>query len=65
MILKNILLIREAIDHLANKLTTVFITTKTPVNRKYILDSLVGFINQKTVKATNYATKKDSDYLKD
>lgn len=57
-------LIREAIDRLAQNLTRVFVAKNELPQRKLILDSLVGFINNGQ-KQTNYALKDDKTYLID
>ena len=56
-------LIREAIDRLAQNLTRVFVAKNVLPHKKLILDSLVGFINIKDQKQTNYAVKDDKVYL--
>lgn len=58
-------LIREAIDRLAQNLARVFVTKDEAPKQKLILDSLVGFINLKGQKQTDYALKDDGAYLID
>lgn len=58
-------LIREAIDRLAQNLSRVFARENEAPKEKVTLDSLVGFINVKTQKQTNYALRNDSAYLAD
>jgi len=58
-------LIREAIDRLAQNLARVFVAKNEQPREKLILDSLVGFINIKGLKQTNYALKDDKVYLAD
>lgn len=58
-------LIREAIDRLAQNLSRVFAAKNIAPHGKLILDSLVGSINLKSKKQTNYALREDSVYLVD
>ena len=58
-------LIREAIDRLAQNLTRVLVAKNELPQEKLILDSLIGFINIKGQKQTNYALRDDSVYLAD
>lgn len=58
-------LIREAIDRLAQNLARVFVAKDEAPKQKLILDSLVGFINLKGRKQTDYALKDDGAYLID
>lgn len=58
-------LIREAIDRLAQNLSRVFVQKDEAPTNAITLDSLVGFINTKGSKQTNYALRDDSMYLSD
>ena len=58
-------LIREAIDRLAQNLSRVFVEKDEAPKETITLDSLVGFINVKGQKQTNYALRDDSVYLAD
>ncbi len=58
-------LIREAIDRLAQNLTRVLVAKNELPQEKLILDSLIGFINIKGQKQTNYVLRDDSVYLAD
>ncbi len=58
-------LIREAIDRLAQNLSSVFVEKGEAPQNKLIFDSLIGFINTKSQKQTNYAVRDDSTYLTD
>ena len=58
-------LIREAIDRLAQNLSRVFVEKNEAPKEKITLDSLVGFINVKGQKQTNYALRDHSVYLAD
>lgn len=58
-------LIRAVVDRFANEITKVFITPKTIENQKYFLDDLIGIIDLKNKKETNYASKPDKIYLED
>ena len=58
-------LIREAIDRLAQNLSRVFVEKDEAPKQMTTLDSLVGFINVKNQKQTNYALRDDGVYLAD
>ena len=58
-------IIREAIDRLAQNLSRVFVAKNIQPQNKLILDSLVGFINLKNKRQTNYASQDDNKYLAD
>lgn len=58
-------LIREAIDRLAQNLSRVFVGKDESPREKTALDSLVGFIDIKGQKQTNYALRDDNTYLRD
>lgn len=58
-------IIREAIDRLAQNLSRVFASKAEAPKEKLVLDSLVGFINIKGQKHTNYASRDDIAYLAD
>ncbi len=58
-------LIREAIDRLAQNLSRVFVEKDEAPRETITLDSLVGFINIKAQKQTDYALRDDSAYLAD
>jgi hypothetical protein len=58
-------LIQMIVDSLAHNLTKVFVSTKTPPGKPYILDSLIGSIKLKTKKKTNLAQNIDEIYLSD
>ncbi len=58
-------LIREAIDRLARNLSKVFVDKNIIPKNKLIFDSLIGVINIKSLKQTNYALKEDDIYLSD
>ena len=55
-------LIREAIDRLAQNLSRVFVEKNIEPEDKSALDSLVGFINVKSQKQTNYAIQNEGSY---
>ena len=57
-------IIRESIDRLAQNISKVFASQKTPP-KTYILDSLVGSISVKGKKKTNYAEHVDDIYTLD
>ncbi len=57
-------LIQMAIDYVAHNLKKVFVATKTPTERKYIFDSLVGAIKLKGEKKTSFARDIDEIYLR-
>lgn len=56
--------IRLAIDQLAENLARVFAANRTPLEDKYLLDSLVGSIKMKG-KKTNFSQNIDEMYLTD
>jgi len=58
-------LIREAIDRLAQNLSRIFVAKNIAPGNRLVFDSLIGAINLKGKKETNYALKKDADYLLD
>jgi hypothetical protein len=58
-------LIREAIDRLAENLTKIFTARNIATKKILILDKLVGLINLKKEKETNFALKDDNSYLND
>jgi len=58
-------LIRGAIDRLAQNLSRVYVAKNEMPQKKLIFDSLIGFINKKDQKQTNYALKDDKVYLSD
>ncbi len=58
-------LIRETVDKLAQNLSKIFIAEDIAPEQKLLLDSLIGVINVNTLEQTNYASKKDREYLTD
>lgn len=58
-------LIREAIDRLAQNLAKSFADKNIEPQDKFILDSLIGQINVKGQKQTDYASKDDRASLVD
>ncbi len=58
-------LIREVIDRYVNQLVKVFAKRNDSLPKLTYLDRLVGAIDLKTSKPTNYALDDDEIYLKD
>lgn len=58
-------IIREAVDRLAEQIISVVAEKRSKKHKKYILDSLMGFIDLGKDKKTNYAQKVDEIYLRD
>ena len=58
-------LIRETTDRLARTLTNIISAIKMQHRNKSNLDNLIGIIDLKTKKPTNYALEDDEFYLKD
>ena len=58
-------LIRESIDRLAQNLSRVLAKQNVAPSQKLVLDSLIGAINIKGAKQTNFALKDDRVYLSD
>ncbi len=56
--------IRQAIDRLAEQLVCV-VDVRRSQKKEYILDSLVGFVDLKTNKKTNFAQNVDEIYFSD
>lgn len=54
-------IIRSVIDRVAQQLS-VAVAEKRKSNKKYLLDDLVGFIDLKTDKETNFAENVDEIY---
>lgn len=57
-------IIRDAVDKIAQQVIAA-IPMKKSGKKHYILDELVGFIDLKTKKRTNYAEHVDDIYLQD
>ena len=57
-------LIRQMIDKVAVQLVSI-VAKKKKRNKKYILDSLAGFVDLKTDKQTNFAQHVDDIYFSD
>ena len=58
-------LIRESIDRLAQNLSRVLAEQNIAPSQKLVLDSLIGVINIKGTKQTNFALKDNRVYLSD
>lgn len=58
-------LIREAVDRLASQIVKVFAVREWPSPKMAYFDKLVGAINLKTRRPTNFALEEDEVYLKD
>lgn len=58
-------LIRESTDRLAQTISHVISAIKMQHRKKSNLDNLIGIIDLKTKKKTNYALRDDEDYLID
>ena len=58
-------LIRESIDRLAQNLSRVLAEQNIAPSQKLVLDSLIGAINIKGIKQTNFALKDNRVYLSD
>lgn len=57
-------IIRDAVDKIATQIIAS-IPIKKPSKKHYIMDELVGFIDLKTKKKTNYAQHVDDIYFQD
>lgn len=57
-------IIRDAVDKIATQVIAS-IPIKGPRKKSYIMDELVGFIDLKSKKKTNYAEHVDDIYLQD
>ena len=58
-------LIRESIDRLAQNLSRVLAEQNISPSQKLVLDSLIGAINIKGTRQTNFALKDNRVYLSD
>lgn len=58
-------LIRESTDRLAQTITNVISAIKMQHRKRPSLDNLIGIIDLKTKKKTNYALEDDEIYLRD
>ena len=58
-------LIRESTDRYAQTISNIISAIKLRHRKKSSLDNLIGIIDLKTKKKTNYALKDDEDYLID
>lgn len=58
-------LIREVVDRFAQDLTKVLVKSDAKLQKRYTLDNLVGMIDLKTKKKTDYSMRADDAYLKD
>lgn len=58
-------LIRESTDRFVQAITHVISAIKMHNRKKSSLDNLIGIIDLKTKKKTNYALRDDEDYLID
>lgn len=58
-------LIREATDRFVQAISSIVSAMKTQHRKKPNLDNLIGIIDLKTKKKTNYALEDDEIYLRD